>query len=474
MTQVPTGDTTSAELAVSEALENGGRPTTRKGLGALIEQNLGEIEKALPKGVMDADRFARIIFTEFRKTPKLLLCTPESFLGALFQTAQLGLEPGGQLGHAFLLPYNGKDRTTKEEIVECQLQVGYKGYVELGGRRGLIIRARELRANDDFSFDLGSNEYLHHSWKPGDDRGDVIAFWGKVVYPDGKVTFTVMELDEINKRRDRSSAYQYEKTHPWAKTPWTTDYDAMARKTVIRAMVPQIALAPELQTALRADEAVIERTPTGDLSYLYRDSIDAKASGSGAAAVAINTSQGADDADGSEAPPAASVKAVLADIETDEARAEARAALVEAYGDAYEDSDPQVVDWLLGWLDAPEADQATGEVKDGAQAPDGAQTGTEQAQAPAEGTQAPPPAADGDPGPQAPGEAAPEAIQGVPDDLLKRTQAAIAHWDFDLCKRVLGEWGLPRTGSHEAMRVKLLMLLAPERAKGNKAAEDLF
>lgn len=466
MTQVATGDTSSVELAVAAAAENGPSPTKRKGLAELVEQNMAEIEKALPPGIMPADRFARIVFTELRKTPKLMLCTPESFLGAMFQTAQLGLEPGGQLGHAFLIPYETRHKVTKEDIVECQLQIGYKGYVELGGRRGIIMRARELRENDDFDFDLGSDEYLHHKWKPGKDRGPVIAFWGKVVMPDGKVTFTVMELDEINARRDRSSAVQAAKTRSWMRTPWDTDYDAMARKTVIRAMVPQVALAPELQTALKADEAVVQRTVTGDLAYVYRDAIDASSAPAlgGTDRQVVPTGSG-------------SVQKVLEGLETDEARNDAMEALLEAFGPGYEDSDPTVLEWLQKWLDGDKdaaADAGGQTPAEGAQeAAEGAeaQTATDQTQEGKEAAQAP---ADGDPGPTPPGEAAPEPIQGVSDDLLKKTKASIDKWDADLCKRVLGEWGLPKTGSLDAMRAKLLMLLAPERAKGNKGAEDLF
>jgi phage RecT family recombinase len=222
---VTEGSSTSAELAVAAAAAGGGA-SQRKGLGQLIEQALPEIEKALPPGIMEPDRFARIVLTELRKTPKLLLCTPESFMGALFQTAQLGLEPGGQLGHAFLIPYENR----KEGTTECQLQVGYKGYIELAGRRDILIRAREVREGDDFAFDLGSNEFLHHTWKMGEERGEVIGFYGKVVMPDGKIAFHVMEIPEINKRRDRSSAVQFAKGKDWVKTPWDTDYDAMARK----------------------------------------------------------------------------------------------------------------------------------------------------------------------------------------------------------------------------------------------------
>lgn len=478
MTQVPTGSSEGAEMAVAAAAEGGPKPK-RKGLAELVEQNLSEIERALPPGIMDADRFARIIFTEFRKTPKLLLCTAPSFLGALFQTAQLGLEPGGPLGHAFLLPYeNSKlSREAGETIVECQLQIGYKGYVELGGRRGILMRAREVREGDEFDFDLGSNEYLIHRWKLNENASrldkPVIGYWGKVVMPDGKVTFTVMDKSEINARRDRSSAYRASLRYDWMKTPWDTDYDAMARKTVIRAQVPQVALAPELQTALKADEAIVQRAAaTGDLSYVYRDAIDAGTTPSPDAAIQVPAPSGS-----------GSVQAVMEGLESDEARNNAVAALTEAFGPGWEDSDPTVLSWLASWLtgDVGAAADARGQTPaEGDQAGTEGTEGAKATETPqdAPGGQAPAPAttepADADPGPTPPGEPPPASVPGVSDELLAKTKKVIDLWDDETCKRILGEWGLPRTGSLEAKRLKLLMLLAPERARGNKGAEGLF
>lgn len=63
-----------------------------------------EIQRALPKH-MDADRIARIALTAVRTTPKLLDCDQFSFLAALMQSAQLGLELNTGLGQAYLIPY---------------------------------------------------------------------------------------------------------------------------------------------------------------------------------------------------------------------------------------------------------------------------------------------------------------------------------------------------------------------------------
>lgn len=68
------------------------KPTTLAGL--LADPKIkAQMALALPKH-MTADRLARIATTEIRKVPKLASCDQASFLGAIMQCAQLGLEPG--------------------------------------------------------------------------------------------------------------------------------------------------------------------------------------------------------------------------------------------------------------------------------------------------------------------------------------------------------------------------------------------
>ena len=70
--------------------------------------------------------------TALSKDPKLQECTPQSFLGAMMQAAQLGVEPNTPLGQAYLIPY----RNTGQ--MECQFQIGYRGLIDLAYRSGEI------------------------------------------------------------------------------------------------------------------------------------------------------------------------------------------------------------------------------------------------------------------------------------------------------------------------------------------------
>lgn len=71
--------------------------------------------------MMTPERFMRMALSAINNTPKLAECTQISFLAALMNAAQLGLEPNTPLGQAYLIPYNNKG------TMECQFQIGYKG-----------------------------------------------------------------------------------------------------------------------------------------------------------------------------------------------------------------------------------------------------------------------------------------------------------------------------------------------------------
>ena len=95
----------------------------------MVKVMMPEIKKALPS-VMTPERFTRIALSALNNTPQLQACTPMSFLAALLNAAQLGLEPNTPLGQAYLIPYKNHGR------LECQFQIGYKGLIDLAYRNG--------------------------------------------------------------------------------------------------------------------------------------------------------------------------------------------------------------------------------------------------------------------------------------------------------------------------------------------------
>lgn len=215
--------------------------TNQKTIAGLLDQMKGEISRCLPKH-LTPERITRIALTELRKVPKLQECDPLSFIAAIMQAAQLGLEPG-ILGSCYLIPfYNNKLGKT-----ECTFMPGYRGFLDLARRSGQIISlvARAVYSNDEFEYEYGLDEKLYH--KPTmDNRGELIAVYAVALLKDGGRQFEVMSKSEIEDVRNTSKSKN--------NGPWLTHYEEMAKKTAVRRLFKWLPCSVEIQKAVSLDE----------------------------------------------------------------------------------------------------------------------------------------------------------------------------------------------------------------------------
>lgn len=216
-----------------------------KSIKQLVFQMKPQIEKALPS-VLTGERFSRMILTAMSTNPQLTECTPNSFLGAMMQAAQLGVEPNTPLGQAYLIPYRNHGQ------LECQFQIGYHGMIDLAYRSGEIISisAHEVCENDDFEYELGLNEKLRH--KPAiKDRGAVILYYAVFRTKAGGSGFAVMSVEDI-----KNHSKKYSKAAGSSYSPWSTNFDAMAKKTVIKQALKYAPIKTEFVRAIASDETI--------------------------------------------------------------------------------------------------------------------------------------------------------------------------------------------------------------------------
>lgn len=230
------------------------KPTEQKTMQQYIKSMEGEIKKALPS-VITPERFTRIILSALSVNPKLGSCTPASFLGAMMTSAQLGLEVNTPLGQAYVLPYNNNGRT------EAQFQLGYKGLIDLAYRSGevAIIQAHIVYANDDFSYEYGLDPKLCH--KPADgDRGEAVKVYAVFKTKSGGYNFEVMSMDEVRKH-----AATYSKAYKSSFSPWKTNFEEMAKKTVLKRVLKYAPLKSDFVRATVQDETI--KTTLSDDMY---------------------------------------------------------------------------------------------------------------------------------------------------------------------------------------------------------------
>jgi recombination protein RecT len=181
--------------------------------------------------------------------PRLAECQPASVFACVIQASQLGLRPG-LLGECYLIPYRQRD-----EGYVCTLQLGYQGLLELVRRSGLVesISAHLVRDADHFDVQWGTTPGIVHKPFLDGDPGGVRLVYAVARLKGGGAHAELMTLQDVERIRARSqnviNAKRYGK-----ETPWDTDWDEMARKTVLRRICKYLPKSPDLATALALDD----------------------------------------------------------------------------------------------------------------------------------------------------------------------------------------------------------------------------
>jgi recombination protein RecT len=213
-----------------------------KTMAQLMEQMMPAIKESLPKHIKP-ERIGRLAMTTIRTNPKLQQCKPVSFLGAVMQAAQLGLEPNTNLGECYIIPYK----------TEATFQVGYRGILSLAFRTGeyQAIYAHEVYENDDFHYSLGLNKDIHHV--PADTpEGDPIYYYAVYKLKNGGYDFIVWSTAKIKQHAQKYSAA----VKGDRQSPWKSDFDSMAKKTVLLQALKYAPKSIEFANALETDETV--------------------------------------------------------------------------------------------------------------------------------------------------------------------------------------------------------------------------
>lgn len=219
----------------------------------------GELDNALPpaiKKVLTPDRMTRLVVTAMRQVRNLDQCTFASLAGSLMVAAQLGLEPCTPLGHCYLIPR--KNGRTGQ--FEATFQLGYQGMLELAYRTETIksVTAKAVHANDEFIYEEGLDDKLVHKPYLNGDRGPVIAYYAIIKFINGGHAFDVMTYTDMVHHMERFAPTDYQSKR--VTGPWATDFDEMAKKTMIRRLFKMMRKSTDvIAKATLYDERVIEK-----------------------------------------------------------------------------------------------------------------------------------------------------------------------------------------------------------------------
>lgn len=251
----------------------------KKTMQAYIKAMEPAIKKALPS-VITPERFTRMVLSALSSTPKLAECSPQSFLAAMMTAAQLGVEPNTALGQAYLLPYRNHGQ------MECQFQLGYKGLIDLAYRSGevSVIQAHTVYENDVFEYELGMDPKLRHVPAKA-DRGEAVAYYAMFKTKDGGYGFEVMSVDDVQRHAQR-----YSKSYGSGTSPWRSNFDEMAKKTVLKRALKYAPLKSDFVRGVAQDETI--KAELSDEMYAVPDETVFEAEGEEIDSTALDTETG--------------------------------------------------------------------------------------------------------------------------------------------------------------------------------------
>lgn len=225
------------------------------------------------------ERMMRLVASAIRANPKLGECNPLSLLGALMASAQMGLEPNTPLGQAYLIPFENRRAGT----VNCELVIGYKGYIDMAWRSGRMvgIHADVVHEGDDFEFEYGCDAHLKH--RPGTTQGEPLYAYAHVKLAGGGAVFCVLPWSRVIEKRDSSQGYKAAMKFNF-DNPWKTSLSRMARKAAIRELFNggSVPMSVEAATGALVDGARVDYASVAlnhrsgeDLQISFQDDDDA-------------------------------------------------------------------------------------------------------------------------------------------------------------------------------------------------------
>lgn len=232
--------------------------------GFMMNPNTQDYLQSVLKG--KSSSFVNNMVALVANNKTLQVCKPASIMYVGLKATALGLPLDPNLGFAYAIPY--KDNRAGETV--AQFQMGYKGFIQLALRTGQFstINATDIREGEIGSVNRLTGEITFNDVPDRAERKTVgyAAFFSLT---NGFQKTLYMTVDEITAHAKKySQTFKNEYTRKSSK--WTTDFDAMAIKTVIKLLLGKYAPLSiemqELREAITADQAAFN--DNGEIDYV--------------------------------------------------------------------------------------------------------------------------------------------------------------------------------------------------------------
>lgn len=228
--------------------------TQKQGIASFLTSEKARENIINVVGEKDAQRFISSVVSAVQTNPSLAECTNSSILSAALLGQSLNLPHSPQLGLYYFVPYK-----TKNGITEAQFQISYRGIIALAMRTGQYkkIHAVEIKQGELISYNPIEDEYKFEPITDYSERQKLptIGYFGFFELINGFRKELYWSKEQMDAHAKRYSA-SYRKG--WASSIWSTDFDKMALKTILKQLLNRFGtMSVEMQMAYSSDQAVL-------------------------------------------------------------------------------------------------------------------------------------------------------------------------------------------------------------------------
>ena len=209
-------------------------------------------------------------------------------MAAAFVAASFDLPIDSNLGFSAIVPFNKKTcingQWAKQSL--AQFQMMYKGYIQLAIRSGEYekMNCAEVYADELVSYNPITGEcrfvddFSACKFRNEGKTDKIIGYYAWFRLRSGFTKELYMSKAEINNHAQKySQSYRYDINDGKQSSRWSTDFDAMAKKTVIKLLLSKWGiLSVEMQKAIEDDQKVYEVDSTEQYSDNQPDVAEAE------------------------------------------------------------------------------------------------------------------------------------------------------------------------------------------------------
>lgn len=226
-----------------------------------------------------APQFMASITNTVSGSAQLKKCPPNSIIGAAFVAATYDLPIDSNLGFAAIVPYNESvyNYQTKEweKHPVAQFQMMYKGFIQLAIRSGYyekmnyaVVYEDELQSFNPITGEIKFvDDFSNCTQRDAGDESHVAGYYAWFRLKTGYSQELYMSKKAVdNHARKYSQSYRNDISKGKKSSKWTTDFEAMALKTVIKLLLSKWGiLSVDMQRAIQDDQKTFDGD--GDGSY---------------------------------------------------------------------------------------------------------------------------------------------------------------------------------------------------------------